>query len=85
MDEEVEDLLLSPFNDILEKATIAFDNADDGSHEDMSRAAQGLVKEAERARKTIEPIARRQLGLYGVNFVSALKDHGKWLACSAAC
>lgn len=77
MDEEVEDLLLSPFNEILEKANIALENAGDDKHPEMAQAAQALVKEAERARKAIEPTVRRNLTSHGAKFVSALKDHGE--------
>ncbi|OAA68406.1 sh3 domain containing protein [Niveomyces insectorum RCEF 264] len=75
MDEEVDFLLLGPFSDIVEKAQTAAEAAEHADDAAMLKAAQGLAKEGERARKAIEPVVRRQLTLYGVNFVAALKDH----------
>ncbi|CAK7206868.1 hypothetical protein SEUCBS139899_009674 [Sporothrix eucalyptigena] len=75
MDEEIDFLLLNPFADIVEKAQVALEAAQDVGNDEMTKAAQALLKEGERARKAIEPIAKRHLALYGENFVTALKDH----------
>ncbi|CAK7227987.1 hypothetical protein SCUCBS95973_006730 [Sporothrix curviconia] len=75
MDEEIDFLLLNPFAEIVEKAQAALDAAQAADNADMIKAAQALIKEGERARKAIEPIAKRHLALYGENFVTALKDH----------
>ena len=77
MDEEIDFYLLSSFNETVEKAQAAIDTAQDADNTDMLKAAQGLLKEGERARKAIDTIARRQLALYGQNFIDAIKDHGK--------
>lgn len=79
MSEEIDFLLLNPFVEIVEKAQVALDAAQAAQNADMLKAAQALLKEGERARKAIEPIAKRQLALYGESFVTALKDHGKFL------
>ncbi|CAK7270841.1 hypothetical protein SEPCBS119000_004291 [Sporothrix epigloea] len=75
MSEEIDFLLLNPFAEIVEKAQTALDAAQAADNVDMLKAAQALLKEGERARKAIEPIAKRQLALYGESFVTALKDH----------
>ncbi|CAK7269766.1 hypothetical protein SEPCBS57363_003766 [Sporothrix epigloea] len=75
MSEEIDFLLLNPFVEIVEKAQIALDAAQAAQNVDMLKAAQALLKEGERARKAIEPIAKRQMALYGESFVTALKDH----------
>ncbi|KIH93969.1 sh3 domain containing protein [Sporothrix brasiliensis 5110] len=75
MDEEIDFLLLGPFAEIVEKAQAALDTAQDVDNQDMAKAAQALLKEGERARKALEPIAKRNLTLYGENFVTALRDH----------
>ncbi|KAK8090966.1 hypothetical protein PG994_000471 [Apiospora phragmitis] len=78
MADEVERLILAPFNEIVEKANVAIANAE-GADEDvaasMLKAAQSLAKEGERALKRIEPLCDNNYEQYGTNFVDAVKEH----------
>jgi hypothetical protein len=74
MDDVVE-LVVTPFQDIVEKGRTAVENA--GDDQPMLKAARALVKEGERALKKIEPLCRKNLDDYGSNFLDALKENGK--------
>ena len=79
MDEAVEDLVISPFRDVVEKGKVAVENATDANPRaprEMLKTAQNLVKEGERALKRIEPLCKKNLSEYGSNFVDALKEDG---------
>lgn len=73
--DDIADLVVTPFRDIVEKGQTAVENA--GDTQPMLKAAQSLVKEGERALKRIEPLCRKQLEEYGSNFLDALKENGK--------
>lgn len=73
--DEVSDLVVTPFRDIVEKANAAVGNA--GDNASMLKAAQALLKEGERALKRIEPQCKKMLDEYGANFHNALKDNSK--------
>lgn len=75
--EDVDELVTTPFREIVEKGKLAIDNAGD-KHPIMFKAAQALVKEGERGLKRIEPLCRKQFEDYGIAFVAALKDNGKY-------
>ncbi|KAK3323942.1 hypothetical protein B0T19DRAFT_443394 [Cercophora scortea] len=75
MDDELKDLVLGPFQDVVAKAKTALENVQDAGSEPMRKAAQGLLNIGERALKKIEPVCRRQLDEYGSNFVNALKEN----------
>lgn len=77
--DDVTDLVLTPFREIVEKGSLALENA--GETQPMAKAAQGLVREGERALKKIEPICKKLLDDYGTNFINALKDNGTFF-CS---
>lgn len=72
--DDVNDLVVTPFRDMVEKGRTAVENA--GDDKPMLKAAQALVKEGERALKRIEPLCRKHLDEYGSNFVDALKENG---------
>ncbi|KAH6895620.1 hypothetical protein B0T10DRAFT_455866 [Thelonectria olida] len=72
MDDVVE-LVVTPFQDIVEKGRTAVENA--GDDQPMLKAARALVKEGERALKKIEPLCRKNLDDYGSNFLDALKEN----------
>ena len=61
--EDVTHFVLNPFQEIVDKGKEALGNA--GDSQPMSKAAQSLVKEGERAIKKIEPLflCRRSLGM----------------------
>ncbi|KAF4470758.1 hypothetical protein FALBO_2330, partial [Fusarium albosuccineum] len=71
--DDVADLVVTPFRDIVEKGRTAVENA--GDDKPMLKAAQSLVKEGERALKRIEPLCRKHLDEYGSNFLDALKEN----------
>ncbi|KAK0715859.1 hypothetical protein B0H67DRAFT_252806 [Lasiosphaeris hirsuta] len=75
MDDDVQNLVLAPFRDVVEKGKTAVDNAKDAGLQPMQKAAQSLVNNAERALKKIEPVCRRQLEEYGPSFIDALKEN----------
>ncbi|KAF5017973.1 hypothetical protein F66182_10067 [Fusarium sp. NRRL 66182] len=73
MDDDVADLVITPFRDIVDKGRTAVENA--GQDKAMLKASQSLVKEGERALKRLEPLCRKHLDEYGPNFVDALKEN----------
>lgn len=73
--DEVFDLVVTPFREIVEKANAAVGNA--GENADMLKAAQALLKEGERALKRIEPQCKKMHDEYGANFHNALRDNSK--------
>lgn len=73
--DDVVDLVIAPFRDIVEKGREALENA--GDDKAMLKASQSLIKEGERALKKIEPLCRKHLDEYGSNFLDALKESGK--------
>ncbi|KAF9765272.1 hypothetical protein IL306_002446 [Fusarium sp. DS 682] len=73
--DDVADLVIAPFRDIVEKGREATENA--GDDKTMLKASQSLTKEGERALKKIEPLCRKHLDEYGSNFLDALKENGK--------
>lgn len=80
MDDDVENLVLAPFQEIVEKGKTALANATDAGltkSDDMSKAAQGLVRGGDRALKKLEPLCKKQWEEYSTNFVVALKENGR--------
>ena len=73
--DDIADLILTPFRDIVEKGKTAVENA--GDEQPMLKASQGLVKEGERALKRIEPVCQKHFDECGSNFIDALKENGK--------
>ncbi|CAJ0549329.1 Ff.00g029420.m01.CDS01 [Fusarium sp. VM40] len=71
--DDVADLVISPFRDIVDKGRKAVENA--GDDKTMLKASQSLTKEGERALKKIEPLCRKHLDEYGSNFLDALKEN----------
>ncbi|OLN95661.1 hypothetical protein CCHL11_04904 [Colletotrichum chlorophyti] len=68
----IDDLVTGVFKEVIEKASLAVENAAD--NRDMLSESQKLVKGAERVLKIIEPLCSRHLEEYGVKFTDALKD-----------
>jgi hypothetical protein len=73
--DEVDDLVVTPFKEIVDKAKTAVENAGHGNPV-MLKAAQSLLKEGERGVKRIEPLCRKHVDDYGYNFIAFLKDNG---------
>lgn len=70
------DLVLTPFREMVEKGKVALENSRD-DHPAMAKASQALVREGERALKKIEPLCKKHAQEYGHNFMDALKENGK--------
>ncbi|KAM7206892.1 hypothetical protein V8F20_002598 [Naviculisporaceae sp. PSN 640] len=75
MADDIHNLVLSPFRDIVSKGNQALGNATLGSSEPMIKAAQSLVNNAERALKKIEPVCERQFKEHQSAFIDALKEN----------
>lgn len=73
--DDVNNLVITPFREVSEKATEALNNA--GENQDMRKAAQKLVKEGDRSLKRIEPLCTKLHNDYGDNFLNALKENSK--------
>jgi hypothetical protein len=71
----MDDLVITPFRDIVVKGRSAVENA--GDNRPMAKAAQSLIEEGERALKKIDPLCHTYLDKYGFNFVEALKENGE--------
>ncbi|RFU77847.1 hypothetical protein TARUN_4380 [Trichoderma arundinaceum] len=71
--DDVTDLVITPFRDIVEKGRTAIQNA--GETQPMLKASQALLKEGERALKRIEPLCKKHFDDYGPNFIAALRDN----------
>jgi hypothetical protein len=76
--DDIADLVITPFRDIVEKGRTAVQNA--GDAQPMLKASQALLKEGERALKRIEPLCRKHFDDYGPNFIAALRDNGEFLS-----
>lgn len=74
--ELVDDLVLTPFKEIVDKAGTAAENAGD-DNPDMLKASQALLKEGQRALKRIEPLCKKHFEEYGTNFTDTLKENGE--------
>jgi hypothetical protein len=86
MDDDIQNLVLSPFQEIVEKGKIALANATDAGlskSDEMPKAAQSLAREGERALKKIEPLCKKHWEEYSTNFVVALKENGRFITPSA--
>lgn len=77
--DDIHNLILSPFRDVVSKGNQALENAKEANSETMAKAAQSLVNYAERALKKIEPVCQGQLDEYQAVFVDALKENGMLL------
>lgn len=77
MDDEVQKLVLEPFQDLIEKGNTALENATDANATEMLKAAQSLVKMGGLALKKIEPLCKKYWEDYSTNFVIALKENSE--------
>ncbi|KAB5536004.1 hypothetical protein GE09DRAFT_971710 [Coniochaeta sp. 2T2.1] len=78
MDDDVQNLVLAPFQEVAERGKIALENATAAGltkSDDMFKAAHGLARDGERALKKLEPLCRKQWEEYSTSFVVALKEN----------
>lgn len=79
---DAEVLLLGPFKEVVERGKEALANAEDAGEENaelsrlMLKAAQGVVKEGERALKRLQPLWDGQIEKYGDAFRDGLGQNG---------
>jgi len=75
MENEVNELVTLPFQQLLEKSKLALDNANGSAPREAG--AQSLIKDIERGLRKISPTCKQYLDIYGVNFLNALKENGR--------
>lgn len=72
---QVVELILTPFHDIVDKATAAANNAQ-GEEPLMQRTADALAREGRRALNRLEPLSKKTFNQHGAAFVNAIKSNG---------
>ncbi|KAM7216006.1 hypothetical protein V8F06_008584 [Rhypophila decipiens] len=75
MADDIHNLVLGPFRDVFSKGNQALENAVKSECDPMAKAAQGLVNNAERALKKMEPVCQKQFNEYQSVFIDALKEN----------
>lgn len=86
---DVEELIITPFQEVVERGQDAVTNAQAAEDDDpematqMARAAQALVKEGDRALKRLQPIWDAHVDKFGDAFKDAIRDSGE--SCSQYC
>lgn len=79
---DAELLIIGPFREVAargKEALVNAQDADDGDNDNakyMLKAAQGVVKEGDRALKRLQPLWDGQVEKYGDIFISALVQNG---------
>ena len=79
---DAEDLIIQPFQELVERANDAIKNAEEGSGADperskqMLKAAQNVVKEGDRALQKIQPLWLGQVEKHGDAFREAISENG---------
>lgn len=73
----MDNFVLAPWKEIVLHGTVTVGNAGAAGDERMLKAAQGLVREGERALKRLEPLCKRNAEEFGAIFFNALKDNGR--------
>lgn len=77
MEKSIDLLVGDPFRRIVSLGTAAVENAGLAGDESMLQAAQGLVKEGERALKKLEELCQRYSGQFGASFTDAVNNNGR--------
>lgn len=81
---EVEELILQPFRDVVERAKEAIENAESGKEDEpevaklMFRSARSLVKEGERALQRLQPLWDGRVAQHGPAFTEVMRNNGKY-------
>lgn len=79
---DVEELIINPFKEVVERGCEALANAEDAQHDDpelskqMHKSAQAIVREGERALKRIQPLWDSHVDRYGDDFKESMRDNG---------
>lgn len=89
---DVDELLITPFEEVVEKGRDAAANAEAAQGDDpelskqMSKMAQAVVREGERALKRLQPLWDSHVEKYGEAFKESIRANGELTAryvCSA--
>jgi hypothetical protein len=73
---DMEELIIIPFQEVVDRGTDAVANGAASDNERMLRAAQALVKEGERALKRLKPLWNGQVEKYGDSFRDTILEQG---------
>jgi hypothetical protein len=85
---EVEELILQPFRELVQKGKEAAANAaaveekDDDLSKQMAKAAKAVAKEGERALKKLQPLWDSQVEKYGDSFKKSMSQNGMFTLCN---
>lgn len=80
---EVEELILQPFRDVVERAKEAVENAETSKQDDpevaklMLRASRSLAREGERALQRLQPLWDGRVAQHGPAFTEAMRNNGE--------
>jgi hypothetical protein len=81
---DAEDLIVQPFEELVERGNEAARNAEDANDADpeqskkMLKAAQNVVKEGDRALQKIKPLWLAQVEKHGDAFKEAISENGTY-------
>jgi hypothetical protein len=81
---EVEDAIIHPFLELVERGKEAVTNAEAARlvnpdlSEVMLKSARAAIREGERALQRVQPLVLGHLERYGDCFRDAIRDHGMW-------
>jgi hypothetical protein len=80
---DVEELIIRPFREVVERGKEAADNADAAGDDvdaelskAMAKAARSVLKEGERALKRIQPLWDSQVERFGDSFKNSIRQNG---------
>ena len=82
---EIEELILAPFREVVDRGKDAVTNAeaaveddtDDETAKRMAKAGKAIVREGERALKRLQPLWDGQVEKYGDMFKTAMSKNGE--------
>lgn len=81
---EVEQLIIQPFREVVERGNEALANAEACQADDadlaarMTTVSRALVREGERALKRLQPLWQTQIEKYGELFTEPIRDNGEY-------
>lgn len=80
---DVEELIITPFREVVERGKEAVANAEEAQNDDpeqakqMMKSAMAITKEGERALKRLQPLWDSQVEKHGDTFKDIIADNGK--------
>jgi hypothetical protein len=82
---DIEELIIGPFRELVDRGKEALENAGTGDDDDaekarqMTKAAKGVIREGERALKRLQPLWDSQVEKYGETFKATMSKNGRLL------